>query len=538
MISPIRHNVETVTVGRRTARLVSDGWEITYRTDDGTTHVCPEFGYGVFVSAKSIEDVAKSRQEAYRMLALENTGSVGNPEDLRKRVLETETLRSQSHEICRRLELVGIDGYIKGGPKMYVYYVHTRSLVELPRFRHICLIPTAAAAMRAKMVLELGAFQEANDFLRMWTLTSGLRCKLTEVRERLGSFHDDQNEFRKWLRRKYGIEILFSATEFGTPETYDGNGAVTNAKSSGLIERDENDEVTLHVHAHTLVDVKQRRSKDDWIDLLADVQAHWPHMMQDGGQIVNPRELVKYITKPGEMLKLKPEELGELFRQTKDMKLMRPLGRFKEERAARKKREMKLVRKQAGNGEGYIFQEVPDWNKAFPLSEIEKADKKFRAHLKTWPVEQQIALFWASLNSGCVDLAIKLPLEERDAATLPLSVVAKLAPSFAPGSLVSEPRLVVMGDVWSRDALERSDLVNTLREETRDAWDSGVALASIIKVHTCTLTGEQRTLGLWEFEPPDHPPDEVYEHFEPDTTTATISETDLNQLNLELAEMS
>jgi hypothetical protein len=297
----------------------------------------------------------------------------------------------------------------------------------------------------------------------MWTMTSGPRVGLLSVRSTLDAMHRKTSELNAQpFMRDAGLEIVLRSSELGTPE-YDAKGA----RSGGEIERDETGQLLFHVHEHlVVVPTKGFIPPEDWSALLVKVQAFWGAWWKDGGEdgssgrIVQPREVCKYVTKPGEMEKLSGEELVALQDQLSRMKLIHPMGRFADELKEMAAKRERLVREQTPDGP--VFQRVENWN----------------AHARRTRAE------------AAQDAAQKL--DKRGSTTELLRVVSRQMPGFGPCG-VSEPRVVVMCSRWDEEAVRRDPLVARLIEHTAAKFRKGEA----IRVHVCTPTvGETRDLDF------------------------------------------
>ena len=98
----------------------------------------------------------------------------------------------------------------------------------------------------------------------------------------------------------------------------------------------------LNHHAHVLVDCARRLPKAEWLALIQYVRAQFPKGYVHDGAIRNAKELVKYVFKPSELLKLSGKRLAFLFREMKGLRFYIPLGEMREFRGFLTRERMKL----------------------------------------------------------------------------------------------------------------------------------------------------------------------------------------------------
>lgn len=403
--------------------------------------------------AMDLEEVERE----YLALCADETGDTIEDEKQLEIARRRDELEAQSHTMAERLESVGVSAYRETPFSVYHYAIHSRRLVKVPSFRRICLLPYVANSLRGPMVTALEYFLEKNPFCRFWTFTTGRRCRIGEVKVRLKKLHrrisllNDQK-----FMRVAGLRIIFRSTELGTPERSE-NGEIRG----GDVERDGAGYVMLHPHAHCVVyPAAGHISRKKWEGVLKQVWKFWKHHWDDAGSIGTARECCKYVTKPGALLKLTPDELGELYRQTYRLKLIQPMAQLADEIGLRAEKRQRLVRKPAPNGEGRIYHVVRDWNRQPQRTKAEKD----------------------------IDAALKLDRRERNDC---LRVMSRSVPSFC-GAGMKEPRVTILTCLWNETAVRAHPLVARLIRETEDAWQAGL----YIRVHTCTPT-------VREAPPPD-----------------------------------
>lgn len=404
--------------------------------------------------AMDLEEVERE----YLALCADETGDTIEDEKQLEIARRRDELEAQSHTIAERLQSVAVSAYRETPFSLYHYAIHSRRIVKVPNFRRICLLPYIANSLRGPVVSALEYFLDKHPFCRFWTFTTGLRCPLSDLRQRVKALHRKLSKLNdEPFMRAAGLRIVFRSTEFGTPET----NTLAEKVLAGEIERDDSGKVLFHPHAHCVVfPARGHISARKWAGILKQVWKFWGDQWDDGGSIGTARECCKYVTKPAAMLALTAAELGELYRQTYRLKLIQPMAQLANEIADRAEKRQRLVRRPAPNGEGRIYQIVRDWNKQPRRTKVEKD----------------------------IEAALKLDQRERGEC---LRVMSRSVPSFC-GAGMKEPRVTIMCCLWNEQAVREHPLVARLIRETEDAWQAGL----YIRVHTCTPT-------VREAPPPD-----------------------------------
>jgi hypothetical protein len=405
---------------------------------------------------------AFSADGEFAAICHQKTGKIIEPEKLKKSRAEDALLLEVSHEICAKLATVGVNGYRADPLPLWLYFIHSGRVEMLPFFRRLMFNPWMAKRVRAAMVTSLTAFLEREPFARMWTFTTGERCKLSELRERIETLHRKISALNgSAFMKDLGVRIVFRSTELGTPE-FDSLG--NSLGDAGEIERDEKGEPTFHPHAHVVVILtKGFIPGERWERLLCQVGARWRAWWKDGGTnegkatsglIRNVREVCKYMFKPAELRKLKPPELAALEEQLSGLHIYQPMGALRAEIRSRKERKMRLSK--TDTPDGAVYREVKDHNVHARRTRTEKV----------------------------FDEAGTL---KRKPAPHGLKLLARLEPSFGSAG-VSEPRVLLMGTTWDEAAVRGLKAVRELTEATAQRYAEGLRAVSFISVHTCTAT--------------------------------------------------
>lgn len=471
-------------------------------------------------SSRLLPELAKNRAQAVSDFlddSEEQTGMSMSPEQYAEAEQKRLKLSDMAKEITRRLEEAGINAHRDSGDmKLWQFFIHTGMLVELPQYRRICINPVIAAQSRAGILASLEFFTQEHKFCRFWTFTTGQRCFASDIPARLDEFNKRLRKLNHWMRKNYGVEIIIRATEFGTLESHEDGNRVAE-RDTGRINFELNAqtgkaEPTYHPHFHCVV--YSRRGyieKDRWTELCEKVRARWKCHCDFSGVIENPREIVKYVTKPGDVLKLDLPQLREFFEVTTNRRLVVPMGELKREIAARKAAGKKLLRKKSRKM--WHWREVFDHNKT--LSEAESPEQRQAsdemADANAFDHEHRLAMNaapnWVDVDDvttifegevfktrGGRELVGGREVRMKDKRDF-CKVVAFIPPAAGP-TRRKENRLLVLGDRFDLAAVKRHPLYQQLHDRTFTAWVAGeelarseaAALGSGIYVHTGTVS--------------------------------------------------
>lgn len=458
----------------------------------------------------------KQAERFFEENAREETGAPAGPKAAKQKHERAELL-AQSHALAQRLEAAGVPAYRKDGTSLWIWWVCSQQAEELPKFRRICFLPSIAAQVRAGKLAALEHFLARNPFCRFWTFTSGRRVGLDGLRGRIQWLHRRLNALNQFLRRHYSVELVFRSTELGTVEFDEhGNGRGDNA---GRIETDENGNPLFHPHAHCLVQsLRGFIPPAEWAEMFAAIWEFWRdddgnQLNWDGGRrgqpgtIRNARECCKYVTKPGDLLRLTAEQLRATEAALHGLKLVQPLGELKAEIAARKAAGKILVR--VPTPDGPVWAEKIDWNK---FAEETEEERFFRENVA------DAQLFARETKAAALVKPPQAPAPI-DPSSPWCRVFARLAPAVGP-RWVKEPRAVVGGNVFNAAQVAAHPLVSRLWAQTVQQFEAGLALAEAatqaevdgIRVHTGTPSATAGPSGR-----PDWPeePGETWENARP-----------------------
>jgi hypothetical protein len=470
-----------------------------------------------------------------------DTGMEMSADEYAKGINKKTKLKDMARAICHRLNLVGVETKRNDDCGLWVYWIHSGVWEEIDQYRRICINPVVAAASRASILASLEFFIQEHRFCRFWTFTTGTRCTVGEIGERLDTFSRKLSKLNHWMRKTYGVEIVIASTEFGTVEEMDRSPEdegqiqfvrVLNEKT-GL----HSDEPTFHPHFHCVVRVIGPRPlpRDEWTELCEKVRARWGFKCDFDGVIQSAREIVKYVTKPGDLLKLSPLQLKAFYEATANRRLVRPMGALRREIAERKtpsdlsaKKTLRRVRVAAGRWEWRervdINQTLSDTrSKEERAAEDELIDAEVfaqechaAANAAFSPIEVgETFTLWDDGTKAreCAGMTTPegLPVRLKDKPSF-CQVVAYIPPAAGP-TRRKENRVIVMGNIRCVDTVNKHPLVMTLRARTQTAWYAGEALAganaafadcAAISVHTGTVTvpDELQTPAGWRLDDP------------------------------------
>ncbi len=396
-----------------------------------------------------VAEETNEKASLYLGLCKQHTGETIPEDVLQQRRTDSVKLLEMSHEIAGRLESEGFKAYRDDQFSLYHFYVHSNHVEKIPQFRRVVIVPYVAAMTRSNMLTAAEYFVENNPFCRFWTFTSGSRCNVLQIRERLQKLHRKVSLLNSApFMIEAGLEIVLRSSELGTPETGE---ECSTWNISGEIEQ-ENGEFLFHPHAHCIVSLRKGFiKKEKWSLILKQVWEFWGDQWDEGKGINNVRECLKYVTKPGEMLKLPTATLAELAKQLRRLKLAQPMGLLAEQIKARKEARKKLIR--CATPDGPVLRDVINWNLAPVMSD----DMKDRLAARRLDV------------SSPKDM---------------LRIVSRLLPSIGPAG-VKEPRVVVITNRALNVAeLRQHPAVAPVIACSEDEFFAGRA----IRVHTCTST--------------------------------------------------
>lgn len=192
------------------------------------------------------------------------------------------------------------------------------------QYRRIHFLPAVAATLRAELAnaLELYISTRA-PHARYGVVTTGDRCCISEVRERIIRLSRRISRWHLEICRPLGIDVIFRGIE------------ITIDAAS-----------TCHVHANVIYQPGRFLHSRIWERFLVRTRAFFGAHWQDNGRLQDVREVVKYIIKGDDLKRLAdraPDEIPQLYHQLKHLHLVQPLGGFRGFRSRLAQNHLKVV---------------------------------------------------------------------------------------------------------------------------------------------------------------------------------------------------
>ena len=297
--------------------------------------------------------ISKKQVGSYPKIAAELSGRPTDIESWEKGKTHNELLLAQSHVIASKMDgtqyfpRVRKKTYSKNlwewskqqhTPEIFHAYDHNQDLtlfglhseehITLPNFRNISIIPYVARKKRQKAQKQLEYFLQENPNCRMWTITGGTRCTLSDLEQRIGEIHAkfgrvNQQRFMK----RHGASFVFRATEFGQ------------------IKHNEDNNLTFHPHVHAVLKLERMLRPEDWKHLILSIKAYFVYHSQDCGRIRDTNELVKYCSKPNDLQHLTGCQLIEIHQVTTTKRLYEFLGDLRKQRSHHNEENLRIIRR-------------------------------------------------------------------------------------------------------------------------------------------------------------------------------------------------
>jgi hypothetical protein len=184
------------------------------------------------------------------------------------------------------------------------------------------------------------------------------------------------------------------------------------------------------------------------------------------GFIRNARECCKYISKPGDLLKLSAADLAKTEEALHGLHLVQPLGSLRKEISARRAAGKILVR--VPTPDGCVWAEKDDWNKFAAQTE---AERQFAEN-------SQDAQKMATETATAARTAPGTEPRKVDSAEAWTRVFARLGCAVGPRG-VKEPRVIVGGSVFRKNVVTEHPLVARLWAQTVQNYENGLAAERI-----------------------------------------------------------
>lgn len=254
-----------------------------------------------------------------------------------------KTLRAQSMRLCHRLWEAGLERPRRITGSIAAVGLDSREVQPFDEMVRSHLIPTVARRHRAATLRHLRAWianHPKPQSLRYAVFTYGKRVTVDDLpgaiqritRRISRATSDPKLRDVSWTPHYRGLEL-------GTPKLKRGRW-------------------TYHLHANVIFSCDFMQPSR-WKDFLAlDLRrANAEAIIKDAGAIQKPEEIVKYISKPEDLLKLPPLELRDLYKALKGRRLHAPMGDL---RTTIRKCQDQALRPVKVSGKWHY---VPDWNR-------------------------------------------------------------------------------------------------------------------------------------------------------------------------------
>ena len=228
---------------------------------------------------------------------------------------------AQTLQIVAKLQRAGVEVV---SSVLTLVGICSRYNQELPTYRNINILPQVGDRNRKQTIGYLGYYLHRNPFCRFWTLTSGGRVLLPELKDRLEWLHRRISRLNnQQFMRDAGMSIVFRTSE-----------------TAGM-RRDIEGRPTYQVHAHVIVKPSKVLGLSEWSQFLTRLQRFWGYHVQDGGMINTPQAASRYLVKPHDLLCLTDQECAEFFHQTQGLHMIQPMGDFRDDIREWKSRKLK-----------------------------------------------------------------------------------------------------------------------------------------------------------------------------------------------------
>ena len=285
--------------------------------------------------------LTKKQVGSYPKLASELSGVSLDIEQWEKGRAMSDKLLQQSHDIAKKMESVGFSAYDHESDLTLVG-LNSRQYSKLPPFRNVTIIPWVARKKRNKSSKELEYFLQKNPNARTWVHTTGKRCTLKELPERLENLHAKFGRVNSQpFMKKFGAKFVFRSTEFGE-----------------IAKTDEG--LSFHPHCHSVLVLDRKLPSEDWSLLVSKICKYFVHWSYDAGKIKSVKELVKYCVKPSDLEHLNGYELLSIHQITTNKRLVEFLGQLRTQRQKHNKDDIRLVRRKG------ILSKTKNWNVSKP----------------------------------------------------------------------------------------------------------------------------------------------------------------------------
>lgn len=283
----------------------------------------------ILAAADATNDDAIARSD----LSCRNLGTRRSPAEKAIELLSELELERQSAVIARKLAAGGYDASRPDG--VVLIGALSGAILSEPRYRNCNIIPTIARRKRTELLSQVGFWSTRQSGphaprLRYLVVTSGATVPLEgdEAGKRLKAFSARLGKFVGWAKESFKVDVHLAAVEVPASRGADGivrvhfhanlvysAAYVMNAAPSSLFGPPAPGE-------------RERTRWDDWLDGIR--QRFATQQVDEGGAIVNLAEVIRYVTKPADLLALTDNETAALAHVLHRHKLVRAYGELRE----------------------------------------------------------------------------------------------------------------------------------------------------------------------------------------------------------------
>lgn len=227
-----------------------------------------------------------------------------------ERMLGDAVIAKQSEMVAHKLAAAGFDPYLKSDDTVSMVGLISGAVIGLSKYRNLNIIPEVAQRNRLGLVNEFKLFLDENPkikkYARYTVVTSGPRFPIAEFPDRLKVFNERLGRYLE-LCKKASIECVLIAIEF----TVD-------------------DDQTVNLHANVVTSPRKAFGPTGWTEWLAKTRSHFGgKMVHDAGRVRDPNEIIKYVTKYGDIAELGGADTALIAQTLYKKQMIRPLGLFK-----------------------------------------------------------------------------------------------------------------------------------------------------------------------------------------------------------------
>ena len=244
-----------------------------------------------------------------------NAGAAQNPITFVEGRLADAELEHQTRVIAKKLEAAGWEPRRSDADDVVSIGLVSGTVLRNGGWRNSNILPAVAKRNRAGMLAAFGMWQTENprarEYCRLCVVTSGPRCSLEELPERLRWFNERLGRFAERAKKpRWSVEVQLVALEV-------------------TFRREDDGGVSCHLHANVVYWPRRRLEGDGWSRFLVWMRKHFKvSQIEDAGTLDDPEEVIKYVTKPSEVLQLTSDETRFLAETLHRKQIVRTFNTF------------------------------------------------------------------------------------------------------------------------------------------------------------------------------------------------------------------